>query len=96
MGPVQVYVLMCLCLVRIGRIGRLEEFKIHVYNSSAGNLQRQSCQTSMTERLCVSSQQPKHIDSFCKKTPPQTSYQILIKDLTRGAAKVGCGWNASA
>ena len=33
---------------------------------------------------------------FAKKAPPQTSDRILNVDPTRGAAKVGCGWNASA
>ena len=55
-----------------------------------------SCQTSTTELLCVNRQQPKHVDCFRKKSPPQTSDWIYNADTTKGATKVGCGWNASA
>ena len=85
----------CICLVWIRRTRR-QEFKIPLCNSSGGNLLRHSCQISTTEVLCVKSQQPKQVDCFRKKTPPQTSDQILNADPTKGSAKVGCGWNASA
>ena len=69
----------------------MQEFKIPLCNSSGGNLLRQSCQISTTEVLCGNSQQPKQVDCFRKKTPPQTSDQILNADPTKGSAKVGCG-----
>ena len=96
MGSVQDYILLYLWLVWIRRIGRQEEFKIPLCNPSGGNLLRQSCQTSTTGLFCKNSQQPKHVDCFCKRAPPQTSDQILNADSTRGVVNVGCGWNVSA
>ena len=40
-------------------------------------------------------QQPKHVDCFHKKAPPQTSNRTLNADPTRGAVNVGGGCNAS-
>ena len=75
---------------------RRQEFKIPLCNPSGGNLLRQSCQTSTTDLLCENSQQPKHVDCFRKRAPPDTSDRILNADPTRGVVNVGCGWDVSA
>ena len=55
-------------------------------NSGAGNLLRQNCQTSTMKLLCINSQQPKHVDCFCKKS----STTDLRSDFKCGSAQRGC------
>ena len=47
----------------------------------------------MTELFCENSQRPKHVDSFGKNVPPQTSDRTLNADPTGGAVNVGCWWD---
>ena len=87
----------CICdWCESGEIGSRRSSRIPLCNHSGGNLLRQSCQISMMELLCKNSQQPKHVDCFCKGAPPQTSDWILNVHLNRGIINVGCRWNVSA
>ena len=75
---------------------RRQGFKILLCNPGDKNLLRLSCQTSTMELLCKNSWQPKHVDCFRKKAPPQTFNWVLNADPTRGAANVRYEWNAKA